>query len=68
MVLGAVPLAYASGAGAGARRQIGYSIIGGMSFGTVFTLLILPVMYVIFMNLKDTIQKKLAKYYKSEKY
>lgn len=58
MVLGAFPLAYASGAGAGARRQIGYSIIGGMSFGTVFTLLILPVMYIIFMKLKDKVAQK----------
>src|SRR3546814_1011064 len=33
-VLGAIPLALASGAGAEARHQIGWVIVGGMSFGT----------------------------------
>ena len=47
MVLGAVPLAIASGAGAEARHQIGWVIVGGMSFGTVFTLLVVPVVYLL---------------------
>lgn len=55
MVFGAVPLALAYGAGAGARRQIGYSIIGGMSFGTLFTLMILPALYVVFINFKENV-------------
>lgn len=58
MVLGAVPLALANGAGAGARRQIGYSIIGGMTFGTMFTLLILPVIYIIFLRMKNACSGK----------
>jgi len=45
MVLGAVPLAVATGAGAEARHQIGWVIAGGMSFGTVFTLFVVPVVY-----------------------
>ncbi|NNC76316.1 MAG: efflux RND transporter permease subunit, partial [Woeseiaceae bacterium] len=45
MVLGAVPLAIASGAGAEARHQIGWVIVGGMSFGTLFTLFVVPVVY-----------------------
>jgi multidrug efflux pump len=45
MVLGALPLAIASGAGAEARNQIGLVIVGGMSIGTVFTLFVVPVMY-----------------------
>ena len=45
MVLGAVPLAFATGAGAEARHQIGWVIAGGMSFGTVFTLFVVPVVY-----------------------
>lgn len=61
MVLGSVPLALADGAGAGARRQIGYSIIGGMTFGTVFTLLILPVIYVLFMKLKAHVMGRTKK-------
>ena len=47
MVLGAVPLAFASGAGAEARHQIGWVIVGGLSFGTVFTLFVVPVVYLL---------------------
>jgi multidrug efflux pump len=45
MVLGAVPLALASGAGAESRAQIGWVIVGGMSFGTLLTLYVVPVAY-----------------------
>lgn len=45
MVLGALPLALASGAGAQSRHQIGVVIIGGMFFGTIFTLFVVPTMY-----------------------
>jgi len=45
MVLGAIPLAFASGAGAESRQQIGLVIVGGMSFGTLFTLYIVPCIY-----------------------
>jgi multidrug efflux pump len=47
MVLGAVPLAMATGAGAEARHQIGWVVAGGMSFGTVFTLFVVPVVYLL---------------------
>ena len=45
MVLGAVPLAIATGAGAESRQQIGWVIVGGMSFGTLMTLFVVPVVY-----------------------
>jgi len=47
MVLGAVPLALATGAGSEARRQIGWVIVGGMSVGTLFTLFVIPVVYML---------------------
>ncbi|MGH6933209.1 MAG: efflux RND transporter permease subunit [Dongiaceae bacterium] len=47
MVLGALPLAYASGAGAESRQQIGWVIVGGMTIGTLFTLFVVPVAYAI---------------------
>ncbi|MFP7723090.1 efflux RND transporter permease subunit [Lysobacter sp. A3-1-A15] len=47
MVLGSLPLAIASGAGAEARNQIGMVIVGGMSIGTVFTLFVVPVVYLL---------------------
>lgn len=54
MVIGSIPLALANGAGAASRRQIGWAIVGGMSFGTLFTLFIVPLMYVIFSRFKKT--------------
>ena len=45
MVLGAVPLALATGAGAESRTQIGWVIVGGMSLGTVLTVFVVPTMY-----------------------
>jgi multidrug efflux pump len=45
MVLGAVPLALASGAGAESRQDIGWVIVGGLLVGTLFTLFVIPVVY-----------------------
>ncbi|RJG06527.1 efflux RND transporter permease subunit [Noviherbaspirillum cavernae] len=45
MVLGAMPLALATGAGAESRIQIGWVIVGGMSFGTLLTLFVVPTVY-----------------------
>jgi len=45
MVLGAVPLALAEGAGAESRMQIGWVIVGGMSLGTLLTIFVVPTMY-----------------------
>ena len=47
MVLGSLPLAIASGAGAEARNQIGWVVVGGMGIGTFFTLFVVPVMYLL---------------------
>src|SRR5690606_4221392 len=47
MVLGAVPLALSTGAGAESRIQIGMVIVGGMSFGTLLTLFVLPTVYTL---------------------
>ncbi|MGE3874755.1 MAG: efflux RND transporter permease subunit [Parvibaculaceae bacterium] len=48
MVLGAVPLALAHGAGSEARIQIGWVIVGGMTFGTLLTLFVVPAVYSLF--------------------
>ncbi|MEZ0214292.1 MAG: efflux RND transporter permease subunit [Xanthobacteraceae bacterium] len=45
MVLGALPLALADGAGAESRQQIGWVIVGGMSLGTLLTLFVVPTVY-----------------------
>ncbi|CAN5487398.1 efflux RND transporter permease subunit [soil metagenome] len=52
MVLGAVPLAMAHGAGAESRIQIGWVIVGGMSLGTLLTVFVVPTMYTLFARKK----------------
>ena len=47
MVLGVIPLAYASGAGAESRQQIGWVLVGGLTFGTLLTLFIVPAAYTL---------------------
>ncbi|MEY4585201.1 MAG: hypothetical protein RJB10_1698, partial [Pseudomonadota bacterium] len=48
MVLGALPLALSTGAGAESRIQIGWVIVGGMSLGTLLTIFVVPTMYSLF--------------------
>ena len=45
MVVGLIPLLFASGAGAASRFSIGLVIVAGMSIGTLFTLFVLPTVY-----------------------
>jgi len=45
MVLGALPLALARGAGAESRQPIGWVIVGGILLGTVLTLFVVPTVY-----------------------
>ena len=52
MVLGALPLALASGAGAESRQQIGWIIVGGMSVGTLLTIFVVPTVYTLFARKK----------------
>jgi len=47
MVLGVVPLLLASGAGAVSRYNIGLVIASGMSIGTLFTIFVVPAVYVV---------------------
>jgi len=48
MVAGLLPLLFASGSGAAARFNIGLVIVAGLSIGTLFTLFVLPVIYMYF--------------------
>ncbi|HWV08619.1 MAG TPA: efflux RND transporter permease subunit [Pseudomonas sp.] len=47
MVLGSLPLAIATGAGAESRQQIGWVIVGGLLVGTFFTLFVIPTLYML---------------------
>ncbi len=47
MVLGAIPLALATGAGAESRAVIGWVIVGGLLLGTLLTLFVVPTAYTL---------------------
>jgi multidrug efflux pump len=47
-VFGHMPLVFVTGAGAEARNSIGIMLVTGMAIGTVFTLFILPAVYMLF--------------------
>ncbi|QEK38751.1 efflux RND transporter permease subunit [Candidatus Cytomitobacter primus] len=57
MVLGAAPLILAGGFGSEFRREIGWVIVGGMSFGTFFTLFVIPAACIVFADLRFLITK-----------
>jgi multidrug efflux pump len=46
-IFGAVPLALAHGAGAESRAALGWVIVGGMSFATLLSLFVVPVLYLL---------------------
>jgi multidrug efflux pump len=55
-ILGAIPLALATGAGAAGRQQIGYVIITGLGFSTLLTLFIVPALYVVLAGKEPALQ------------
>jgi multidrug efflux pump len=46
-VFGHFPLTLVTGAGAVARNSIGIVLVGGMTIGTLFTLFVVPSLYVL---------------------
>ncbi len=61
MILGALPLAYAGGAGAESRQQIGWVIVGGMFVGTLFTLFVVPTAYSLLAQRHETFEQRLER-------
>src|SRR5690606_1446924 len=47
MVLGVLPLALATGAGAESRQQIGWVLVGGLTLGPLLTLFVVPAAYTL---------------------
>lgn len=46
-IIGCLPLAIATGAGAGARNNMGVAVVGGMFISTLFGVFLIPVLYVV---------------------
>jgi HAE1 family hydrophobic/amphiphilic exporter-1 len=59
-IAGLIPLIIATGAGAVGNRTLGASALGGMLFGTIFGVIIVPGLYYIFGSLAEG--KSLIKY------
>ena len=57
-IAGLIPLAIATGAGALGNRSIGVASLGGMLIGTIFGLLVIPGLYVIFAKIAAKNQRK----------
>ncbi len=53
MVFGMLPLMFATGAGANGSRTVGVGTVGGMFFGTIGLLFIVPALFVIFQTLQE---------------
>jgi HAE1 family hydrophobic/amphiphilic exporter-1/multidrug efflux pump len=52
-IFGAIPLAIALGAGAGARRAIGTAVVSGMLIATLIGIFFIPAFYVILQHLSE---------------
>ena len=50
MVLGAIPLALATGAGSESRQAIGWVVVGGLLLGTFLTLFVIPTVYSVLVR------------------
>ncbi|WP_124951348.1 efflux RND transporter permease subunit [Sulfuriferula thiophila] len=53
MIAGSLPLALATGAGAQTRQPLGWAVVGGLMFSTVFSLIITPLFYLLITGLAD---------------
>jgi multidrug efflux pump len=52
-VVGHFPLVLVTGAGAAARNSIGLVLVGGMAIGTIFTLFLVPALYMLLAKEKS---------------
>ena len=57
MIIGMLPLMFASGVGANGSRTIGVCVVGGMLFGTLGLLLTVPVLFVVFQKIQERVPK-----------
>ncbi|WP_421723914.1 efflux RND transporter permease subunit [Bauldia sp.] len=56
-ILGVLPLALAVGAGAGARRSVGITVLAGMLAATILGTIFVPTLYVIFARMRELVRR-----------
>jgi len=59
-ILGVAPLVLATGAGAASRVSVGITVFGGMLAATILGVVFIPVLYVVFQNLREKIKQPKA--------
>jgi HAE1 family hydrophobic/amphiphilic exporter-1/multidrug efflux pump len=55
-ILGTLPLVFATGAGSASRRAIGTTVFSGMTIATVFGIVMIPALYVVFQTLRERVK------------
>jgi HAE1 family hydrophobic/amphiphilic exporter-1 len=57
-ILGIIPLVVASGAGSSSRHSLGTPVLGGMILSTFLNLVLVPVIYVVVSNIRDSRKRR----------
>ncbi len=57
-IIGIMPLMFSTGAGASGNKSIGFSAVGGMLFGTMLGVLVIPALFMIFQNIQEKVGSK----------
>ena len=60
-IMGVMPLVFATGAGANARRSIGIAVCSGMLASTCLAVVFVPVLYVVLQNFQERLKNRTAK-------
>jgi HAE1 family hydrophobic/amphiphilic exporter-1 len=55
MIIGLLPMMFASGVGKNGNQTLGAAAVGGMLLGTLFQVIIVPGLFVIFQSLQEKI-------------
>ena len=55
MVIGLLPMMFASGVGKNGNQTLGAAAVGGMLIGTILQLFVVPTLFVIFQTLQEKI-------------
>jgi hydrophobic/amphiphilic exporter-1 (mainly G- bacteria), HAE1 family len=56
-IVGVSPLMFSTGAGASGNRSIGFSAVGGMLFGTILGVLIIPALFIVFQTIQEKFRR-----------